>query len=95
MTSFMAAVSHFNRRLFSSCQRPVNRHLDTIIPIASYQVLVSYSPLHALMLELLYYDLAGPSTWAGETECTTDLVQPRLCESTFGKSSVSFLLKFN
>ena len=33
-----------------------------------------------IFYELLYYHFAGPSTWGGETECTNDLVQPRLCE---------------
>ena len=41
----------------------------------------------ALQIELLFYHFAGPSTWGGQTECTTDLVQPRLCEVLTGKRS--------
>ena len=44
------------------------------------QMLIGVTPFVAIEIELLYYHFAGPSTWRGEPECTTDLVQPRFCE---------------
>ena len=58
--------------------------IGTVLSVIMWYYLV---PETALQIELLYYHFAGPSTWGGQTECTTDLVQPRLCEVLTGKRS--------